>query len=181
MRLTAYQRSTMETWLAENMVDGRHSATWAAEQLAPMLGLGADIRSDWDVLHPLATEVRRWCKEHKAKPLRRMEPTVEFGWERRKQVGWDVDTSEEHTCIRCGSRFRTNRKNARRCPACIAAGLDCHGRKPIEPRRCAECGVEFTPKVHNAKYCSYLCKERASVRAYRERRQAKKQADPYTD
>ena len=129
MRLTKQQREVMDAWMSENMMTGDHCIVWATEELAPLLGLGDDISSNWDVLHPLAFEVRKWCKEHKAKPPKRMEPPVEFGWERRKAECWVVNPAREVECVRCGARFQTNRRNAKRCPDCIAKGLDAHPRR----------------------------------------------------
>jgi hypothetical protein len=31
-----------------------------------------------------------------------------------------------------------------------------------EDRSCDECGIEFTPKAHNGKYCSAKCRKRAT-------------------
>ena len=171
MRLTEHQREVMEAWLAENMMGGKHTATWAAEQLAPLLGLGVDISRDWGTLHPLASEVRRWCKAHKAKPPKRMEPPIEFGWERRKAEGWVVNPAREVECVRCGTRFQTTRRNAKRCPDCIAKGLDAHPRRGAEAygsRKCATCGKEFSAKSHNHKYCSPACKAKADAKYKRE-------------
>lgn len=171
MRLTKQQREVMDAWMSENMMTGDHCIVWATEELAPLLGLGDDISSNWGVLHPLAFEVRKWCKEHKAKPPKRMEPTVEFGWEKRKEAGWNVNPTHEVECIRCGATFETTRRNAKRCPDCIAKGLDAHPRRGADAygsRRCAICNETFEPKAHNQKYCSKLCKAKANQIAKRD-------------
>ena len=171
MRLTKQQREVMDAWMSENMMTGDHCIVWATEELAPLLGLGDDISSNWDVLHPLAFEVRKWCKEHKAKSPKRMEPTVEFGWEKRKEAGWNVNPTHEVECIRCGATFETTRRNAKRCPDCIAKGLDAHPRRGADAygsRKCATCGKEFSAKSHNHKYCSPACKAKADAKYKRE-------------
>lgn len=60
MRLNPIQRDAVDAWLAANM-DRRHTPTWAACELAPLLGLGRPPLA-WAVLHALAGEVRRRCK-----------------------------------------------------------------------------------------------------------------------
>ncbi|MBQ9002824.1 MAG: hypothetical protein IJ087_13315 [Eggerthellaceae bacterium] len=60
MRLSCIQRDKMDEWLLANMTR-RHSATWAACQLAPLLGLG-EPPLEWEVLHPLAATVRARCR-----------------------------------------------------------------------------------------------------------------------
>lgn len=167
MRLTENQRGIMEPWLAENMMDGNHSVTWAIRELAPKLGLGKDVSRDWDIIKPLGFEIRKWCKENGAKPPKRPEPLPEFGWERRKADGWDVDMPHEVTCVRCGVVFHSSRRNAKRCPSCIAIGRDAHPRVEFAPIHCETCGVEFTPRAHNAKYCSPACKTIAANRRKR--------------
>ena len=38
----------------------------------------------------------------------------------------------------------------------------------MQPKKCAECGAEFTPKIPNQKYCSKQCSRNAY--AWRSRR-----------
>lgn len=101
MGLTERQRQQLESWVAANM-DGTRSATWAANQLAPLLGLG-EPPLGWDVLHPLAAEVRRACKRAGLKP----------GGGARRGVAL-----YPKTCAGCGRAFETIAPNARYCPAC---------------------------------------------------------------
>ena len=158
MRLTKAQRSTMEAWLAENMTQGNHTATWAANELAPMLGLGKPPLG-WDVLHPLATEVRSWCKARKVKP-HRGEPVLTYGYEHAEEKGWDVRETRmrDVECTACGRRFPTTRDNARRCPECAAAGRYGRKREPKLEKECEVCGKSFRTDMPHAKYCSQACK-----------------------
>lgn len=99
--LTERQRQQLESWVAANM-DGTRSATWAANQLAPLLGLG-EPPLPWEVLHPLATEVRAACARSGARA----------GGARARDVAL-----YPKTCSACGTPFEAISPRASLCNAC---------------------------------------------------------------
>jgi len=118
----------------------------------------------------------RACK-HCGKPFPRYYNFQKFCSNSCRNAYW---YKTHKTCPRCGKRFSTEGRNAgiqycsKRCKDSAVATI----RKGYPPtgmdrslRRCKECGVEFNPNTVSQKYCGKDCREQASVRMARQRRQ----------
>lgn len=81
------------------------------------------------------------------------------------QQNWTTERLTK-TCLVCGEPFRGQNSQAKYCSrTCTYVGKR---KPPVPPRRCEECGKEYTPKAWSAearsRFCSNGCKARQTNR-----------------
>ena len=174
LRLTKRQQAKADRWLVDNCAGllRPHTATYMANGISELLGIGIPPLDYESVLHPLCATVRQRC--------------AELGIEVRKLtrddegLGTTVNPARRRTqkCAVCGKPFDTHKGRLKTCDACRAKAKV---SKVPKVRLCAHCGAEFRPRVHNARYCSQLCARDEYNRWAREKRAAGRQKEAQTN